>query len=59
MRTPHTACYRGKRVRVILRSGGEIAGRFEGRTHRWIVVDGMRIPKNAIRAFIIDKGAKA
>lgn len=56
MRMPHTATHRGKRVRVVLRSGEEIRGKFEGRTDRWIMIDGRKILKRDIRSFGIDKG---
>jgi hypothetical protein len=55
MKMPHTGTNRGKRVRVILRSGGEVTGKFEGRTDLWIRVGGRKILKKNIRAFIIDK----
>lgn len=57
MRIPHTSCHRGKRVKVVLKNGTEVIGRFENRTDKWIVLkDVGRINKADIRAFIILKG---
>lgn len=55
-RVPHTSCYRGKRVRLILRDGRRLEGRFRERTDRWVLLEGHgRVPKERIRAFIILK----
>jgi len=56
MKVPHTACHRGKRVKVILRDGTEIIDYFEERTNKWIVLRKVgRIMKADLRAFIILK----
>ncbi len=56
VRIPHTACYRGKKVKVILRDGTEIVDYFMDRTDRWIVLrETGRIMKSDLRAFIILK----
>lgn len=56
MKTPHTACHRGKRVRVRLRDGTAIDDRFLDRTDRWVVLERAgRVPKGEIKAFIILK----
>lgn len=60
MRTPHTNTHTGKRIRLILRDGDTLSGRFAGRTHRWVELDHAgtvrRVAKADIRAFIIVKG---
>lgn len=60
MRTPHTACRKGKKVKIILRDGAQIIDHFEERTDRWVVLrkEG-RIMKADIRAFMIFKGESA
>lgn len=53
---PHTSCYRGKRVRVVLRSGEVFVDRFHERTGHFIVFkDRGRIPRGDIAAFSIFK----
>ncbi len=57
MRTPHTACRKGKRVQIILRDGRRIIDHFEGRTDRWVILREIgRVMKADIRAFMIFKG---
>jgi hypothetical protein len=58
MRVPHTATRRGKRVKIILRNGSELVGKFLDRTDRWVELDTGRVMKSDIRSFIIIKGYK-
>lgn len=56
-RLPHTACGRGKRVKIILRDGTELVDRFLDRTDRWVLLkERGRVDKRDIRAFFIFKG---
>lgn len=56
MKLPHTATYRGKRVRVVLKDGTKIDDRFEDRTDKWVVLREIgRVMKRDIKAFIILK----
>lgn len=61
MRMPHTACRRSKRIRLVLRDGSRLDGRFLGRSDRWVDVDvgggrARRVMKRDAKAFIILKG---
>lgn len=58
MKTPHTCCKRGNRVRIVLRDGRHVYGRFRERTPKWVVLDTGRISPGDIRAFTIVKGGK-
>lgn len=56
MRTPHTSCYRGKRVVVTMRDGVRIRDIFEYRTDKFVILrEHGRIAKQRIRAFKIDR----
>lgn len=55
MRCPHTSCYRGKRVIVVLRSGRRIVGKFQERLRCAVVLDTATIRTDSIRSFIIDR----
>ena len=56
MRTPHSACRKGKRVKVVLRDGTALIDHFEDRTDRWIVLRKHgRVMKSDLRAFIVLK----
>lgn len=55
--TPHTACRRGKRVRVVLTTGETFVDRFWDRTNKDVQFkDRGWIPKFWIKAFTIVKG---
>lgn len=48
----HTATFKGRRVRIILRDGSIIIDRFLERTrNKWIVLETQRIHVSEIRAF--------
>lgn len=56
MRTPHTGCHRGKRVKVIKRDGSIIFDVFVDRTDRHIVLKNSgKLNKIDIRSFQIWK----
>lgn len=57
MKTPHTAAWRGKRIKVVLRDGTTFVDKFIERTmsHVFFEEHG-RFKKSDIRAFIIIKG---
>lgn len=55
-KTPHTACRRGKRVRVILRDGTRIRDVFKDRTDKFVFLrDVGKVPRVEIRSFQIDR----
>lgn len=54
-RTPHTSCARGKRVRVVLRTGETFVDKFMAKTSREIVFAQRRVARGEIRAFTIWK----
>lgn len=56
MKTPHTCCRRGNRVRIVLRDGQNLYGRFKERTPKWVVLDTGRVDPGRIRSFTIVKG---
>lgn len=58
MKTPHTACPRGHRVRITLRDGTEFYGRFRERTPKLVILDNRKIRPGDIRAFTPVKGGK-
>lgn len=59
MRTPHTVLPRGMKVRVTLRDGTELYGKFKERTPKHVVLfDGRKIPGGDIKAFTPVKGGK-
>lgn len=54
--SPHTAAPAGKRVRIVLRDGTVVNGKFKDRTDRHVfLMDGQKIPKSKIRSFVIDR----
>jgi hypothetical protein len=53
MKTPHTSCQRGKRVKLGLRNGESICGRFVERTGKFIVLDVGRYRGSEISSFSI------
>ncbi len=58
MKTPHTVCPRGQRVRVQFLDGSFHYGRFKERTPKWVVLDNRKIRPGDIRAFTIVKGGR-
>lgn len=56
MKTPHTSCMRGTRVRVVLRSGDVIIDRFVERTGKFIVLAGHRLRGGDVKTFGIYRG---
>lgn len=57
MKTPHTSCFRGKRVIVTLRSGKRLLDKFIERTHNAVrLQEHGTIPTVKIRAFTIYRG---
>lgn len=55
--TPHTACYPGKRVRVVLIDGTKFIDRFQERTPKWVFFkERGRVRRSTIKAFSIIKG---
>jgi hypothetical protein len=56
MKTPHTSCARGTRVRVVLRSGDVIIDRFVERTGKFIVLAGHRLRGGDVKTFGIYRG---
>jgi len=58
MRTaPHTSTNPGKRVRLRLRDGRAIEGRFVERTGKFVVLDAGRFRGSEIERFHVLKGA--
>ncbi len=55
MRVPHTATNKGRKVRILLRDGTRLEGRFVGRNDREVRLDTGRVNKREIRAFIVVK----
>ncbi|WP_250533512.1 hypothetical protein [Caballeronia sp. AZ10_KS36] len=55
MKTPHTSCARGTRVRVVLRSGEVIVAKFVERTGKFVLLEGHRLRGADIRTFGIKK----
>ena len=55
MGMPHTGCWPGKRVRVVLKSGRVIISRFKERTKTHVILEEGRYHKADIRAFAIYK----
>lgn len=57
MRTPHTGCWEGKRVKVRLLSGAEFIDKFDGSKgkYRFFKEQG-KIPAREIKSFVIWKG---
>jgi hypothetical protein len=56
MRSPHTSCPRGKRVRIVMRSGEIIIDKFVDRTSRFIVLEEYgRLASGSVCSFAILK----
>ena len=55
MRTPHTAAKKGKRVKVILKSGEEFVDKFIDRKSRYVTFEKRRVLKGDIKSFSIFK----
>lgn len=54
MRLSHTACHTGKKVRIKLRDGTLVYGKFKERTKKHVfLMDGTKIYKGDIRVFSI------
>lgn len=58
MKTPHTCCARGTRVRVVLRNGDVIVDRFVERTGKFVVLAKHRIRGGELKSFGIYKEAR-
>lgn len=58
MRTPHSSCRKGKRVRIILRNGNQIIDKFKDKKSNRIILDSGEINIADIRAFSIYKPFK-
>lgn len=57
MRTPHTACRRGKRVRVVLLDGEVFIDKFRENTGKFVHFESHpKVIKGQIKAFTIVKG---
>lgn len=54
---PHTHFSRGKRVRVVLRDGTAIIGKFLERTSLYVVLDSGRIRTNRLKSVTLAKHA--
>jgi len=55
MRTPHTSCSKGKRVRLVLRDGTEIKDKFIERTDKYVFLEYGKYAKRSIKSFSILK----
>lgn len=55
MRTPHSSCKKGKRVRLILRDGTVIVSKFVGKKGHDVVLESGVYGMGDIRAFSIYK----
>jgi hypothetical protein len=55
MRTPHSSCQRGKRVRVVLMDGSEFSEKFVERTGKFVVTETHKLKVGQIRSFSIAK----
>jgi len=56
MRTPHTAVKKGKRVKVILKSGEVFVDKFIDRKSRYVAFETRKVLKGDIKSFAIFKG---
>jgi len=56
MRTPHTAVKKGKRVKVVLKSGEEFVDKFIDRKSRYVTFETRKVLKGDIKSFGIFKG---
>ena len=55
-KSPHTSTNPGKRVRLVLRDGTHVEGRFKERTGQFVVLDEGRFRGRDIDKFIVVKG---
>lgn len=55
MKTPHTSCARGTRVRVVLRTGEVIVAKFLERTGKFVLLEGHRLRGGDIKNFGIKR----
>lgn len=55
MRTPHSSCKRGKRVRLILRNGDVVISKFVENKGHTVVLEAGEYTMDKIRAFAIYK----
>lgn len=53
MKSPHTSCPRGTKVRVVTRGGEVIIDRFVERTGKFIVLRGRRLRGDELKSFTI------
>lgn len=51
MKTPHTSCARGTKVRLVLRNGDVIVAKFVERTGKFIVLEGHRLRGVDLKSF--------
>lgn len=56
MRTPHTATYKGKRVKVVLKDGTEFIDRFKDSKSKYVMFDRRTVKRSDIKKFILIKG---
>ena len=56
MKTPHTAVKKGKRVKVVLKSGEEFVDKFVDRKSRYVTFENRKVLKGDIKSFAIFKG---
>lgn len=54
-KAPHTTAHRGKRIRVVLRSGETFVAKFVERTGKYIIFEDRKIRGRDIRSFSILK----
>ena len=59
MRTPHTAVKKGKRVKVVLKSGEEFIDKFVDRKSRYVTFENRKVLKGDIKSFAIFKGPRS
>lgn len=57
MRTPHTSCRKGKRVRVVMKDGTIFIDKFVEQTGKFNIFEGHKVRTGEIRAFSIYKKA--
>lgn len=55
MRTPHSSCKKGKKVRLILRNGNQIISKFIEKKGDFVVLESGKYSMVHIRAFSIYK----
>lgn len=55
MKTPHSCCRRGKRIRLVLRSGAIIVSKFIERTGKFVILESGRYEMCDIKSFTINK----